>query len=233
LLLAGFCAVLRADSFHYKISCLGLHVVDIQVQKSMEHDLQILRVDAMSHYITSIFPYVRNSYITTYKHDYIPVTYEKLIDQKKYHENRLTIYHQQNATAMLKDRLAQTTITYPIEPQCRDFFSALMYLSDHLEKKGEIWLDANKLMWKATYRWDGEEVLSTQLGKIATTRIRMRFVKVSAAEKENSDMLTNQLVNEDNTLYLWFSNDARHLPVKAKYERKPFPVYWEILEFKN
>ena len=116
-------------------------------------------------------------------------------------------------------------------PESRDFFSALLYLSNHVQDKGDLWLDANRLIWKASYVSVGREILKTPLGKTPAIKLKMTFRKISPEPKENTDMLTNQLVNEDNTLYLWISDDGRNLPLKAKYERKPFPVYWEIVSY--
>ncbi|HNX01577.1 MAG TPA: DUF3108 domain-containing protein, partial [Candidatus Cloacimonadota bacterium] len=136
-----------------------------------------------------------------------------------------------NKTAVLFDARENTSKKYTIMPESRDFFSALLYLSNHVQDKGDLWLDANRLIWKASYVSVGREILKTPLGKTPAIKLKMTFRKISPEPKENTDMLTNQLVNEDNTLYLWISDDGRNLPLKAKYERKPFPVYWEIVSY--
>jgi hypothetical protein len=235
LILLSFLSLgnLYGETYQYKITCLGIRVVDINISNYFNKVNGILQVNADSHLITSIFPYVHNTYLTHYEDGFLPKTYEKHIDQKKYTENRICTYNRENKSAILYDRLKEENIKYQIMPESRDFFSALLYIANHLEQKDDIWLDANRLIWKASYEIEGRDVLKTSLGKLPAVRIKMRFHKVSTEPKENTDMLTNQLVNEDNTLYLWISDDERHLPLKAKYERKPFPVYWEILKFNS
>ncbi len=223
---------LNAEIYQYKITCLGIRVVDINITNYFNQEIGLLRVKADSYFTTSIFPFIHNTYITRYEDDFLPVSYEKHVDQKKYFEDRICTYNRENKTAIMIDRLKDKTTSYSIMPSSRDFFSALLYISNHLQVKDDIWLDANKLIWKASYEREDKEIIKTSMGKFPAIRIKMRFHKISAEPKENSDMLTNQLVNEDNTLYLWISDDNRHLPLRAKYERKPFPVYWEITSYK-
>ena len=223
---------LYGDTYQYKITCLGIRVVDINISNYSNNSTGFLRVSADSHFITSIFPYLHNTYLTRYEDGFLPITYEKHVDQRKYFEDRICTYNREKRTAILQDRLKSHTISYPIMAESRDFFSALLYIANHLQEKDDIWLDANKLIWKASYVKVDREIVKTGLGKLPAIKLKMRFQKVSTEPKENTDMLTNQIVNEDNTLYLWISDDARHLPLKAKYERKPFPVYWEIISYR-
>jgi hypothetical protein len=223
---------LFGETYNYRISCLGIRVVDINIMNNFAKDTGVLRVQADTYYITPIFPFLHNVYTTKYEDGFLPVTYEKHIDQRKYFEDRLYTYDQKNNTATLVDRLKKQKIYYPIMAESRDFFSALLYIASHLKDKDEVWLDANRLIWKATYVQEGREILKTPLGKIPAIKLKMRFKKISPEPQENTDMMTNQLVNEENTLYLWISDDSRHLPLKARYERKPFPVYWELITYK-
>lgn len=231
LFLLLFQGNLFSETYQYKISCLGIRVVDIHISNQASSSTGFLQVLAKSRFITSIFPYVHNTYSTTYENGFLPLTYEKKVDQKKYFENRLITYDRTKGTAVQWDRLKDTKIPYPITRESRDFFSALLYLSSHVENEGVLWLDANRLIWKADYQRVGRENIKTALGKIPAVKLKMQFQKVSPEPKENTDMMTNQLVNEENILYLWISDDGRHLPLKAKYERKPFPVYWEIMTY--
>lgn len=58
--------------------------------------------------------------------------------------------------------------------------------------------------------------------------MELTFVQISSGEKENTDMLTNNLVNEEKSLLFWFSDDERHIPLKAKFVMKPFSVLWKL-----
>ena len=46
-------------------------------------------------------------------------------------------------------------------------------------------------------------------------------------------MLTNNLVNDEKSLYFWFTADEQHIPVKAKFAMKPFPVIWKLDSYKD
>ena len=56
----------------------------------------------------------------------------------------------------------------------------------------------------------------------------MKFFNYLNDEKERSDMLTNNLVNEERSLVFWFSDDEQRLPLKAKFKMKPFAVVWKL-----
>jgi len=99
------------------------------------------------------------------------------------------------------------------------------------QDKGEIWLDANALIWKAKYEITGKEELNTELGSLEAIKVKFTFKQISKGEKENSDMLTNNLVNEDRSLLFWFSNDERKIPLKSKFLMKPFAVTWKMEKY--
>jgi hypothetical protein len=224
---------LYGEVYQYKITCLGIRVVDINITNNFNQDSGNLRVKADSYYTTPIFPTIHNIYITNYVDGFLPTIYEKHVNQKKYFEERVFTYDREKKTATLQDKLKNRIITYPIMPTSRDFFSALLYIASHLQDKDTIYLDANRLIWTVSYVKEDQEVIKTSIGKLPAIKLKMHFQKISSEPKENTDMLTNQLVNEENTLYLWISDDVRHLPLRAKYERKPFPVYWEIISYKK
>jgi len=73
------------------------------------------------------------------------------------------------------------------------------------------------------------EVITTVLGKQEAFVVEVCFSRISQTQKERSDMLTNNLVNEDNVLTLWISTSDQRIPLKARYSMKPFAVFW-ILE---
>jgi len=63
---------------------------------------------------------------------------------------------------------------------------------------------------------------------LEAVKVKLTFQKISKGEEENSDMLTNNLVNEKRALYFWLSNDERKIPLKAKFMMKPFSVTWKL-----
>ena len=78
------------------------------------------------------------------------------------------------------------------------------------------------------YSVEGKEKISTKFGKKNAIKVKMNFYNHLNGEKERSDMLTNNLVNEERSLLFWFSDDEQRLPLKAKFIMKPFAVVWKL-----
>ncbi len=218
--------MLSAEQLHLTIRYLGLPVVNVV----MTDNGSVISVQAKATKIASIAAKMDNSYISEYKDNYLPISYKKVIDQKDYEENRVTEYDRDILTAKRSSYLDfAEDRNYAIKSESRDFFSSLYYLRTICDQPfGELWLDANSLIWKATYRMIDREILKTEFGKIEAFKVELTFQQISQAKKENTDMLTNNLVNEERSLIFWFSNDERRLPLKAKFMMKPFAVTWKL-----
>jgi hypothetical protein len=157
--------------------------------------------------------------------------YQKLVYQKDYQEDRVTIYDRKALIAKRKSFISsEKDKEYPILAESRDFYAALFYMRKLLnsQSSGEIWLDANALIWKTKFKIIEREEIGSELGKIDAIKVKFTFKQISEGEKENSDMLTNNLVNEDRYLIFWFSADDRKIPLKAKFVMKPFSVVWKL-----
>jgi len=217
---------LLAETFNLSIKYLGLSVVNVSI---IDED-SILTTKAKSTFIASIASNMNNLYSSVYSSNYLPDTYEKQIDQGDYFENRIIEYNRRTLTAKRTSNISpDRSCEYSINSESRDFFSALFYLRKAIdEPKGELWIDANKLIWKVEYSVVGKEVISTKLGKKQAIKVEMKFYNHSGGEKERSDMLTNNLVNEERSLIFWFSDDEQRLPLKAKFMMKPFAVVWKL-----
>ena len=217
---------LLAETFDVSIKYLGLSVVKV----SMINEVSTLTVNAKSTFIASIASNMTNSYRSVYSGNFLPSTYKKTIDQGNYFEYRTIEYNRETLTAKrISDVAPFYNCEYPIKPESRDFFSALFYLRKAIdEPKGELWIDANRLIWRAEYSVVGKEVISTKLGKKKAIKVEMKFFNYLNEEKERSDMLTNNLVNEERSLFFWFSDDEQRLPLKAKFMMKPFAVVWKL-----
>ncbi|MDO9577055.1 MAG: DUF3108 domain-containing protein [Candidatus Cloacimonadales bacterium] len=217
-------AVERID---LSIRYLGLPVVDVV----MTDDGEKIQVTAKATTIASIAARMDNQYISYYSADFLTDKYRKIIRQKDYREDRITLYDRDGLVAhRISYILPEENREYSIVKESRDFYAALFYLRKMIgiQAKGEIWLDANALIWKAKYEIIGTEELNTELGHMDAIKVKFTFKQISKGEKENSDMLTNNLVNEDRSLIFWFSNDDRKIPLKAKFLMKPFPVTWKL-----
>lgn len=227
LLLLVLCVyLLSAETLTLTIHYLGLPVVNV----SMTDNGRSINVKAKATKIASIAAKMDNTYISDYTDNYLPLSYRKIIKQKGYWEDRNTHYDRSSFTAIRESFLSDSkNKKYQIKSESRDFFSALYFLRTVCENdSGELWLDANALIWKANYKLLGKEKISTKIGKIDALKMELTFVQISSGEKENTDMLTNNLVNEEKSLLFWFSDDERHIPLKAKFVMKPFSVLWKL-----
>ncbi|MCF7911708.1 MAG: DUF3108 domain-containing protein [Candidatus Cloacimonetes bacterium] len=217
---------LSAEHLQLSISYLGLKVVNVDM---LDED-SILTVNAKATGLGSIASSMDNTYQSLYSDDYLPVHYIKRISQKKYSENRITTYDRENLLASRQSFLSNTlNREYPIQAASRDFFSALYYIRFHLDHPQTLYLDANSLIWQAEYQVVDTAEINTVIGKQEAYIVEIRFSRISQSKRERSDMLTNNLVNEDNLLTLWISTSKENIPLKARYSMKPFAVYW-ILE---
>jgi len=226
-----FTFLLNGEVFDFSISYLGIDVMDVKI----EHSNEKINVWATSTKIGNLMAKMENNYAVEYEFDYLPKSYQKKIIQKKYAEDRIIHYDRQKKTAnriSLIDSIKNCE--YQIKTKSRDFFSSLFYLRDLAnERNGSFWLDANGLIWKAEFQVLHDELLDTKLGKVLSQKVKIVFQKTSKNKKEQSDMLTNNLVSEENVLYFWFSKDTRKIPIKAQYSMKPFPVIWSLKSYQK
>ncbi|HHE38958.1 MAG TPA: DUF3108 domain-containing protein [Candidatus Cloacimonetes bacterium] len=231
LIIIIFISNLQAEKLHLAIKYIGLKIINAEIE---DHN-NVLILTAKSTSLANLMAKTDNKYIIEYENDYLPKKYTKIINQSDYFENRYVIYDRQKEIGKRVSFLDSTkTCEYSIHPRCRDFFSALFYLRKNLDKNpGEIWVDANKITWKVTYRVIKKEKLSSPFGKILTKKVKITFQKESSEEKERSDILTNNLVNEKRNLFFWFSDDQENIPIKAKYAMSPFPIIWKLTKYEK
>ncbi len=231
ILLSLYFLGLQCEKLSITIKYLGLNAVYV----SMEDSGRELTVEARSSALASIASGLENTYSIVYENDFLPLTYAKFIVQKDYNESRITTYDRVQQTACRTSFIDSTrNCKYPIHPEARDFFSALFYLRRNLDEEGgTLWLDANKLIWEAEYQVVGREMIRSFRGKEQTILVKLEFNRISDTEKERSDMLTNNLVSEDNALYIWFSADGERIPLKAKFAMKPFSVIWKVTDYEE
>ena len=220
---------LLAEIFDLSIKYLGISVVKV----SMINENSTLTVKARSTLIASIASNMNNSYKSVYSGKFLPDLYEKHIDQGDYFENRIIEYNRHTLTAKRISNISpDRNCEYPINIESRDFFSALFYLREAIdEPTGELWVDANKLIWRVEYSVVGKERISTIFGKRSAIKVKLNFKNYLNGEKERTDMLTNNLVNEERSLLFWFSDDEQRLPLKAKFMMKPFAVVWKLTAY--
>ncbi len=220
----------NAERLHLSIRYLGIKVADVKISDKQN----LLHVHAKATGIAGFASSMDNTYSSYYKADYLPETYRKEINQKNYSESRLIYF---DRSSLIARRISNISTNrnkeYPILPESRDFFSGLYYIRNNLENPGSIILDANGLIWEAQYKVSEKEIISSQLGRQEVYKVEIRFYQLSSDKKERSDILTNNLVHEDNELSLWITSDDRRIPLRARYNRKPFPVYWQLESYEK
>jgi hypothetical protein len=219
---------LVAETMNFDIQYLGVAWIKV----SMIDNGRTLDIRARSTGLAQQWAYTDNRYTIDYLDNYLPAEYRKSIHQKTYREESTARYDRDAGSARYHDTASGTLPrTYRIDPDCRDFFSALYSLRSGSGAR-ELVLDANGQAWKAIVEPRGTERVSTPWGKVECDRLRISFHKVTPGPSESSDMLTNNLVNEKNTLYFWITRDARHAPVRAEYKLFPFSVVWKLQEYR-
>ncbi len=223
--------IIFSENINLNITYLGLPVVNVNMAVS---DTSLV-VKAKSLSVSKMLSKMDNLYSVKFNSDQIlPVYYKKSVNQSKYAEDRITFYDRENGLAHRKSFIGRDSLTYKIMKDSRDFFSSLLFLRKiNGQKHVPIYLDANKLIWKADLTLMKTEKLSTKIGKFECNKYEIKFTKISKGKKERSDMLTNNLVSEKGVLYFWITNDGRNVPVLAKYSGKTFPVYWKIQSYEK
>jgi len=216
---------LQAEKMEVAIKYLGFKAVHVDI----EQDSTGMSVHAKATSIASIASKMNNYYYTFYENSEFPVAYEKNINQKGYSEKRVIKYNRDYQIATRTSFIDSTkTKTYSIHKDALDFFSALFKLRYTEEKEGVLWLDANGLPWKADFTFLETEKIRTFAGKQNCLKYKIDFTNITGRETERSDMLTNNLVSEENSLYIWFTDNELRLPVKTMFKMSPFSVVWKM-----
>ncbi len=224
---------LFGEEMLFNINYLGIPVVRVTMIDAKGADKGRITVKAKSTGFTNTMTEsLDNLYISEYQEDYLTQSYNKNINQSKYKEKSSTSYDQKLFNAKYVNSLKNTLQEYKINDRTRDFFSCLYYLRTRTaETNGVFNLDANKVQWQAKYKLLKKESIRTVLGKTKVLKYKIDFTNLQKKKKENSDMLTNNLVSEYHSLYFWFTDDEKRIPVKAEYDMSPFSVYWNLTEY--
>jgi len=217
--------LLQAEKMEIAIKYLGFNAVHVDIVQ----DSTGMSVHAKATSIASIASKMNNYYYTFYDNSEYPVSYEKNINQKGYSEKRVIKYNRELQIATRTSFIdSNKTKSYSIHKNALDFFSALFKLRYTDEKVGVLWLDANGLPWRADFTFLEIEKIKTFEGKQKCLKYKIDFTNITGRETERSDMLTNNLVSEENSLYIWFTDDELRLPVRTMFKMSPFSVVWKM-----
>lgn len=218
------------ETLHFTIDYLGLTVANVSFIKTDS----LLSVKAKSTALTNFFTgYFDNTYKTTIDSFFLPTIYQKSIEQRKYTERSITIYDFYQNIAFFVDTHNDILQQYSIQDETRDFFSALFFCRTlDLEQEYTLKVDAAGKIWLVNITYLKVENLKTSIGEFHTKKIQVTFSPFDETLKMRSDIFTNNFVNSENTLYIWFTDDLNQIPVKTQYSMKRFNVFWNIKEYK-
>ncbi len=213
---------------------MGLETVNVSMNHLRSKDEGIIEVFAESEGIASYLADLDNYYCLHYNGDFLPYLYIKKINQKGYEEDRTISYNQINGSAYRTSNVSrEKEKKYKINYPSRDFFSALFYLRFFEGNECSLFLDVASVPWECFIKKDKNEKIKI-LGKEAECRkFKISFKKKNNRKKERTDMLTNNLVKEENDLYFWITDDERRIPVRAEYKMLPFSVYWNLKKYEE
>ena len=223
------------EKIKLNIYYLHLKIVNVSVNFSNEKDNKKITILAKSSGISNAFIKICNKYQCVSADNFLPSIYMKEIHQSNYQEQCIIQYNHKTKEALKKDILNGVNEKYPIEDNTYDFFSGLFYIrSQDLQVNDSIsfFVDANAIIWMTHAVMIKKEKIKTKIGTFDAIKCQITFERISKKERAtNSDILTNNLMNEKNKLYLWFSDDDNHIPLKAVYDMFPFNVAWKIEDY--
>jgi hypothetical protein len=125
-------------------------------------------------------------------------------------------------TIRYEDGLARTdgADPRPVPWDVRDLFTALYVLRGYPLHDGQVIesvLDLDGEIWTARTTVLGRETTETRM-------VRFHPMNEDNPKRPESDVMTNNLVREKTKLTFWFSDDDRHLPLRAEYRMAPFSL---------
>lgn len=229
---------MTAETLRLKISYLGIKAVNVfsTYRQGNTGQVNIINVEAVSTSLGSLVNRLDNSYTVFCTPDFRPVKYTKKINQRNINDTITTTFN--NYTNQIETSFFETGDTYTIEgapAKTRDFFSTLYYIRNNFSniETDSLYVKSNNNIWQVRVKKLDYETIRTIFGMTETIKTRINFVKITDREEVKSDILTNNLVNPENDLYFWFTNDYRKIPVKAEYKRSRFSVYWDITYYEE
>jgi len=214
------------DRYSFAIRYLGLKIADVQLIDIRNQEESRIEVKAKSVSIGNILFKINNKYIIIYKEDYIPQEYYKSIKQKGFNQEKTTLWFPSEKKMEIRIDINPIKNFHYEEDRFHDFFSALLYIRAHVVPKEseEIFVYANNNIWIAQIKNLGQDIVARK----EAIKYSIDFRQKSNNKKQRSDVLTNNLVKEDSTLYLWFTDDDKRLPIQAEYDSSPFSVFWTL-----
>lgn len=155
-----------------------------------------------------------------------PSKFVRKISEGGYTRDQVITFNHKDKTAKINDRKAQKVSYKEFSGNVQDLLSAFYYLrnleTDNL-KTGE-YMNVDILMADETYKFRlkilGRETIKTKFGKIKCIKIRP-YVQ------------SGRIFKESESVTMWVTDDANHIPVQIKAELMVGSLKAELHSYKN
>ena len=226
MLFNGFLTAITAD---YYMKAVGVKIAQISIQQN-DAD-KYVEVRAKSLRESPIFPKINNVYRIKHNGSYQPLTYTRIIRQKNVQDEVTTTYNHNTAQAYMYRNSDKSTTQYSIAQDTQDIYSLLAKVIAGQVETGTYPIDANGVSWQANITRYSSEIVDTPLGKYPAVRYEITFRNLTDKKMPYIDMVTFNMLQENNRLNLWVYN--RQFAVKATFKKKGISSTWELFNVRQ
>jgi len=226
MLVNGFLAAITTD---YYMKAVGIKIAQISIQQNKADNYVEIRAKSVRE--SSIFPQINNVYRVKHNGSYQPLTYTRIIHQKNVQDEVTTTYNHNTAQAVMYRNSDKSTLQYSIAKNSQDIYSFLAKVISGQVDTGTYPIDANGVSWQANITRYSTEIVDTPLGKYPAVRYEISFQNMTNKKMPYIDMVTFNMLQENNKLNLWVYN--RQFAVKATFKKKGISSTWELFNMKK
>jgi len=235
-LYAGTTKTSSKSQHNFSIKYLGVTVATVELINNHENGKGYLSVHAQSTGTGRLLFPIDNRYYIEYREKYLPIIYIKEVNQRRFEMEKTAYFNLEQELVNIITAEQNRTIKAEF-PEARDFFCSLLYLSAKInsliqnnESPVNIADDQSIVVYANDNYWKGKYIYShtENIDGVPAEAYRIKLKLLTNNEYFRSDVLTNNLIKDDNELLLWFSRQTRNLPVKAEFKETPFSVFWHL-----
>jgi len=218
-----------SNQFRFAIRYLGMKITEVELIDTRTEAQGSIEVKAKSVSFGRLLFRVDNTYRIEYTDAYIPGQYDKFIKQKNFSHHKRAVFDRSGERLLIWREGEHTEFSGMDLKDCRDFFSALLVLREVpvIHDSFALTIYANNNLWNGQVTYSGNEIID----KRETIKYRILFNQITDNKTQRSDVLTNNIVKEESSLYLWITDDDMRLPLKAEYDASPFSVFWTLEDY--
>ncbi|MDY0219391.1 MAG: DUF3108 domain-containing protein [Candidatus Cloacimonas acidaminovorans] len=221
--------MLIASTAEYYMKALGIKLAEISIQISENEP--VIEIKAKSLKETAISPQLNNIYRIEHNGSYQPITYTRVIRQKNVNDKVIVNYNHNSSQATMIRLSDNSTIQYSIAKNSQDVYSFLAEVIAGRVQTGKYPIDANGVKWQANVVQLASETVDTPLGKYPARHYEITFHNLTEKKMPYIDMVTFNMLQENNKLNLWVYNNQ--YAVKATFKKKGLSSCWELVNIKK